>query len=258
MRLYSETRGSGPDLVLLHGWGMNAAVWTPLLQPLVAQFRVTLIELPGHGGSEYDPASGGLDDWTRAVLDAAPARAVWVGWSLGGQIAQRAALLAPERVGKLVLVASSPSFVQREDWPHAMDVQTLTLFARSLLQNPQQTLARFLSLQVRGDEAARNTLRLLRQELAERPEAHPAALEQGLDLLRHVDLRAELPKIRCPILWLLGERDTLVPVEVAEVLESLVPDADLLILHGCAHAPFLSHTGQSLRALSAFIGTPHG
>lgn len=258
MKLYCETHGIGPDLVLLHGWGMNAAVWTPLIEHLAADFRVTLIELPGHGGSEYNPTMDGLDQWTQSILDAAPEQAVWIGWSLGGQIAQRAAILAPERIQKLVLVASTPSFVQRDDWPHAMDVKTLSLFASSLLQNPHQTLERFLSLQVRGDESARETLRLLRQELVQRPEAIPIALEHGLDLLLNVDLRDELPEIKCPILWLLGERDTLIPVGVGEELEPLVPDADILILDGCAHAPFLSHTEQSLRSFSAFIGASHG
>ena len=107
---------------------------------------------------------------------------------------------------------------------------------------------------MRGDESARDTLRLLRQEIAERPEADPVALKHGLDLLLNVDLRDQLSNITCPMLWLLGERDTLVPVEVSEELESLIPQADLLVLHGCAHAPFLSHTLQSLRALSSFIG----
>ena len=51
MSLYNFRVGTGPDLVLVHGWGMNAAVWEPLLPAMSAHFRVTVLELPGHGGS---------------------------------------------------------------------------------------------------------------------------------------------------------------------------------------------------------------
>ena len=46
MRLYSETMGSGPDLVLLHGWGMNVAVWSSIKPRLAERYRLTLVELP--------------------------------------------------------------------------------------------------------------------------------------------------------------------------------------------------------------------
>ncbi|MCW8906483.1 MAG: pimeloyl-ACP methyl ester esterase BioH [Sedimenticola sp.] len=257
MKLHSETRGQGDELVMLHGWGMNAAVWQPVADILAERYRVTLVELPGHGGSEYDSSCSQLDQWTSACLEAAPERATWIGWSLGGQLAQHAALLAPERINRLVLVASSPRFVVDEGWPHAMSQVTLNLFAKALLRDHHQTLERFLSLQVQGDEAARETLRLLRKEIAQRREADPTALEHGLDLLRDVDLRDQLLQISCPTLWLLGERDTLVPADLGDDLERLMPEAEVLILQGCAHAPFLSHPRQCLRALDHFLESHH-
>ena len=253
MRLFSRTTGSGPDLVLIHGWGMNLSVWMPIVEQLEEQYRITLIEMPGHGESPYDPGQSSLDDWTKACLDVAPARAVWLGWSLGGQLAMRAAMLAPERVERLALVCSSPRFSQAKNWPHAMAVPTLKQFARALQRNPHQTLERFLSLQVQGDEADRETLRLLRIDMAARPEADSTALEHGLQQLLSVDLRESLTQLTCPVLWLLGERDTLVPADVGDELERLVPEAEILILSGSAHAPFLSHTEQCLRALKHFL-----
>lgn len=257
MRLSIETTGAGPDLVLLHGWGMNAAVWSPVVAGLSQTCRVTLIELPGHGASRYDAAQSTLDDWVTACLAVAPEQATWIGWSLGGQLAQRAALREPKRVSGLVMVTASPRFVTGDGWPHAMSPATLNQFARALRRDHHQTLERFLSLQVQGDEAARETLRLLRQDIAQRPEADPLALEHGLELLRTVDLRPGLGDIRCPTLWLFGERDTLVPVEVCDELERLMPTAEILILQGCAHAPFLSHPRQCLRALNHFLESDH-
>lgn len=253
MSLHIETRGEGDDLVLIHGWGMNGTVWSNVAEHLAARFRVTVLDLPGHGRSEYDESACRFEDWVRACLDAAPERAIWIGWSLGGQIAQRAAVVAPSRVRKLVLVASSPRFVQGDDWPFAVDQRTLELFSLALSKSPTQTLERFLSLQVNGDDQARQTLRLLRQDLAVLPSAHPDALSLGLGFLQSLDLRDQLSTIECPMLWLLGERDTLIPVEVGEILEALAPRADILILGGAAHAPFLSHPRESLRALTGFI-----
>jgi pimeloyl-[acyl-carrier protein] methyl ester esterase len=198
LNLYRETRGQGPDLVLLHGWGMNAAVWRGLPADLALGHRLTAIELPGHGGSPFDPAWPGLADWADACLAAAPDRAVWLGWSLGGLVALAAARRAPERLAGLVLMTATPRFVQASDWPAAMAPATLARFHDGLLADPAGTLERFLALQVRGSEAARDTLRLLKRELAERPAPDPVALALGLDLLRDSDLRPLLRILTAP------------------------------------------------------------
>ncbi|MES9900713.1 MAG: pimeloyl-ACP methyl ester esterase BioH [Sedimenticola sp.] len=255
MKLSTETIGSGPDLVLLHGWGMNTAVWSPLVELLKHRFRITLIEMPGHGGSDYAPEKQHFEDWVDACLDAAPDAAIWIGWSLGGQLAQRAAVKAPSRVVRLVLMTSSPRFVQGEAWDHAMERAVLKLFAKALVKDHAQTLGRFLSLQVQGDDDARETLRALRSDITARPEPNPQALEHGLDMLLTVDLRDQLSSVICPALWLLGERDTLVPAAVDGDIRSLMPGAEIEVIPGAAHAPFLSHPEACLKAFDHFLGT---
>ena len=253
MRLHAQTLGAGPGLVLLHGWGMNAGVWEPVIEDLAARHRVTALELPGHGASAFDPARGTLREWAAACLDAAPDRAVWLGWSLGAQVALRAALDAPDRVRGLVAVAGTPRFVQEADWPHAMPDATFRQFAASLASDHAGTLDRFLGLQVRGGAQARETLRELRAAIRARPAPQVGALRAGLELLLGVDLRAELPALRPPSLWLFGERDTLVPAEVTYAIEALLPSAEILILHGAAHAPFLSSPRVFVDLLGRFV-----
>ena len=253
MRLHARTAGAGPDLVLLHGWGMNAGVWQPVIDDLAARHRITALELPGHGASAFDPARGTLRDWAAACLDAAPEQAVWLGWSLGAQVALQAALDAPDRVRALVAVAGTPRFVQGPDWPHAMPDATFRQFAAALAIDHAGALDRFLGLQVRGGAQARDALRDLRSAIRARPAPQVGALRAGLELLLGIDLRAELPALRPPSLWLFGERDTLVPVEVADAVEALVPDADVLVLHGAAHAPFLSSPGVFVDLLGRFL-----
>ena len=253
MRLQVESGGAGSDIVLIHGWGMNGGVWATLVPVLAREYRLHVVDLPGHGRSAYDPGQSALVDWARAVRRAVPAGATWVGWSLGAQVAIRAALDAPDTVARLVLVAGTPRFVQGPDWPHAMAREIFEQFAANLASDHAGALERFLALQVRGAEHARETLRWLRQEVHERPRPQDAALDDGLRLLLETDLRSQLRQLSQPTLWLLGERDTLVPVEMGHELATLQPAAEVLVIGGAAHAPFLSHPARSRGLLARFL-----
>jgi pimeloyl-[acyl-carrier protein] methyl ester esterase len=232
---------------------MNAAVWDGLPPSLTADRRICRIELPGHGESPFELCHDGREAWADACLEAAPERAVWLGWSLGGLIALEAALRVPERVSALVLLTATPRFVRARDWPAAMDAATLARFHEELQADPSGTLDRFLALQVRGSVAARDCLRTLRREVSWRPAANPAALEMGLDLLRTSDLRERICGLACPTLWLFGQRDTLVPAAASEGLAALLPDSVQRVIAGAAHAPFLSHRDETGAQIASFI-----
>lgn len=252
MSLYCHQVGTGPPLVLLHGWGMNAAVWRPLLSDLAQCFSVNAIELPGHGASPV-ASTASLAEWAASCTAAAPPRAHWVGWSLGGQVALRAALDHPARISGLSLIATTPRFVQGPDWPCAMPVDSLQGFADALTDDQEGTLQRFLGLQVRGTAQARDTLRTLHAELSERPPGSYSGLVQGLDLLVQTDLRAELRRLACPTHWLFGSRDTLVPSVVRERVKMLLPEADCMLFENAGHAPFLSDHAAGLAWLTQSV-----
>jgi pimeloyl-[acyl-carrier protein] methyl ester esterase len=253
MQLHTETFGEGIDLVLIHGWGMNSAVWSPLVEPLSQHYRLTLIDMPGHGHSEYDPECTDLDQWVDAVAQVAPESATWIGWSLGGMLAQRAAARFPGRVQGLVSIAASPRFSQSDNWPHAMALDTLLGFATDLREDHNKTMDRFLLLQAHGDAEVRKLLSPLRKGLGSRPEPDDRALETGLDLLLNVDLRSDLAEIQCPTMWMLGRRDRLVPVAVADDLPGLLPESQVHIFGHAAHLPMLSDQVLCLKLLQGFI-----
>jgi pimeloyl-[acyl-carrier protein] methyl ester esterase len=239
MQLYTQTSGTGPDLVLVHGWGLHGGIWDRFVPLLATNFRVTCVDLPGHGRSGWQ-GEGTLDAMTAAVFSVVPAPAVWVGWSLGGLVATRAALLAPGNVTALVTIASSPCFVRKHDWESAMLPVLLDTFAAELAQDYVRTLNRFLALQVRGSSSYGEVLKMLRALLLEQGEPDAAGLRAGLEVLRTTDLRDSLGNIDCPTLLLLGERDMLVPVTAGRAARELIPDAQLEVIAGAGHAPFIA------------------
>jgi pimeloyl-[acyl-carrier protein] methyl ester esterase len=240
------------DVVLLHGWGMNAAVWTDLAALLSPRYRVRACDLPGYGASPRC-APYTLDALAAAVARAAPPRCHVVGWSLGGLIALSWARAAPEQTARLALIAATPSFARRAGWDHALDTAVLGGFARALAADRTELLRRFVSFQVRGDDRARAVARQLRAALAARAEPDMAVLAGGLDILLETDLRENLADIRQRALVLQGDRDSLVPPAAAAHLSRHLPVAQLVMIDGAAHAPFLSQPQKVAEALREFF-----
>ena len=247
MSLASLTHGEGKPLVLVHGWGMHAGVWMPLLPRLEKRWRVTMIELPGHG--ESDVLEGDVHEWARALLESAPESATWLGWSLGAMVSLAAAASAPERFEALVLAGGTPRFVREPGWECGMQKALLDSFANELFSSPERTMLRFLGLQVRGAENERETLKQLRSGVRQRPQAGREALRCGLDLLLQTELRPHLSGLRVPSLWLFGEKDTLVSAKTADHVRRLQPLARTHVIRSAGHAPFLSHPEACLKAL---------
>ena len=253
MNLHVEQFGLGPELVLLHGWGLHSGVFATLAEKLAPRFRITLIDLPGHGRSPAPEQGFDLAALSAHIAAAAPPRAMWLGWSLGGMIAAHIALDAPARVHKLILVASSPRFVTAEDWPHAMDPAVLKGFARALETDYRATLERFLSLQVSSSAEDRDTLRALRAMVLQYAPPDLSALRAGLEILRNADLRTRLPALSRPTQLILGGRDMLVPSGVGAALKKSLPAIEVKLLREAGHAPFLSHPQEFFAALKPFL-----
>lgn len=249
-QLHCRSVGHGPDLVLLHGWGLHAGIWEPVVEPLSARFRLHLYDLPGHGRSAA-MRDFTLDSACAALAETAPAQAHWLGWSLGGMLALAFAARHPQRITRLALVASNPRFTVAADWPQAMAPEVLEDFARALGEDYAATLNRFLGLVARG--APDNTvLRMLRQTMKTAPAPTIEGLRSGLEILRAADLRECLPTLAVPTLLLAGARDTLVPAASQRALAERHPKLQLREFAQAGHAPFISHPREFVAALVEF------
>ena len=270
MNLHVDSIGSGAPLLLIHGWGMHGGVWSDVAQKLATHFRVYSVDLPGYGYSEnvgwversdthHEPDDGYhcappiLHDVVNELSACFVEPLTVCGWSLGGQIAMHWAVREPAKVRRLILVASTPCFAERDDWSFGMQSVVLEKFAAELEQNYAATLRRFITLQLRGSENERELLALLRERLFSRGEPDIRALRAGLNILRDVDLRGELQGITQPTLVIAGERDKLTPPEASHYLAQTIPAAQLVEIKGAAHAPFLSHPEIFVDHLKNFL-----
>jgi pimeloyl-[acyl-carrier protein] methyl ester esterase len=250
--LHIEVRGTGPDLVLLHGWGLHGGLFRSLADRLAPYFRLHLVDLPGHGRSVMPEGDYTLESVATYIANHVPSDAAWLGWSLGGRVALMAAINGAP-ISKLILIGANPAFIQRDDWPHGMPAAELQQFADALTNDYKATLQRFLAVQSRGSEKGREELRALREDLFAHGEPHPAALAGGLEILRSADLRALLADILQSTLVIHGERDTLAPLAAAQFTAQQLPNATLLAIPGAGHAPFISHPDEVVAALLEFL-----
>ena len=224
------TGAAQQSLVLLHGWGCNRQIWRALVPALRPRANLTLVDIPGcaPGAGAVEPPT--LSDILAGILAVAPPRAVYLGFSLGGQLAVALASLAPERALGVVTLCSNPCFVAREGWP-GMAAETFSQFRADFTQTPGATLARFAALQVMGCRERGRVLHLL-GSLRDSPPAQGAGpgavsatglLNHGLEWLAEIDQRETLARLAVPQCHLLAEHDALVPGAVAQAIERALP-----------------------------------
>lgn len=237
------------ELVLLPGWGFGAAVFEPVLRvgpgPRSSLRRTEIRSLAGPGLL--------AQHWLEAITSQLPPKCDLLGWSLGGQIAIAIAAKFPERVRRLVLVATTPCFVRRRGWNAGMPSATFEDFVWRSAQDTKAALQFFAGLTARGDRNERVVLRKLRKALSEGGQPDALSLRAGLYSLRDTDSRKSAAAIRAPTLIIHGTRDRLVPVAAGRWLAAQIPGARFVTLPGAAHAPFLSDRAAFAAALDDFL-----
>ncbi len=224
-------------MVLLHGWGATSRVWDDVVVGLQSEYDLLPVHLPGHDESWL--SEGSLLELALELIDKleqmASGKAVFLGWSLGGLLAMQVAMLRPDLVRALLLVASTPVFVRQKNWDVAVSPEEFDSFYRLYERDPRKLLQRFIALQAQGDVNSRKVTKGLKSASA----SCESSLRWGLDCLRESSLLLGLGELQMPVYMLFGEEDALVPRQVASRL------ADRFGIHtelwrATGHAPFLS------------------
>lgn len=248
--IYTNTVGVGEDLVLLHGWACNSDVWQDIVPLLAHEFRVTVIDLPGCGRSET-LSNYTLQTVCQSLLEVAPEKAHWLGWSLGGLFASHIAFTSPSRVNKLINVASSPHFIASDNWS-GIDPEKFALFKQSLAAKPLLAINDFFARMLRTEKQAMKFLQKLQQMLFAYGEPNLQALTASVNILQE-DLSKEVSQITVPISYILGEKDPIVSVALAAHLKQISPDVSVYIMNDVGHIPFYFQPNQFVSLLKEII-----
>ena len=178
-----------------------------------------------------------------------PDGAILVGWSLGGMIAIELAARMTNKVGALILLSSTPCFVQKPDWPHGTDEKQLLAVLQKLKKDKHGALNNFIAEVAYGDVSPRTTIRILREIVAKNM-ASDEVLTGGLEILRHQDLRGSLLNVRCPTGIISGMNDHLVAKTTGKAMQSLRPEMHLIEIDNAGHAPFISQQKKTAWAIN--------
>ncbi len=223
-----------PVLVFLHGIGGGKQGFAAQLAYFAARgYRALAWDMPGYGDSAqitpYDFA--GLAQALLRLLDqAGVARAVLVGHSMGGMVAQQAWTLCPERIAALVIAASSPAFGNASG-----DFQTQFVAQRLAPLEAGQTMADVADAVIPGMVAP--GYQGSGRDLAQRCMAAvpPASYRAALQALVHFEQRAALPTITVPTLCLAAEHDRTAPPDVLRRMADKIPGAQFALLPQAGH-----------------------
>jgi 3-oxoadipate enol-lactonase len=249
-----DVRGQGPPLVLIQGLGVGRWGWEPVVDRLARRFLVITVDNRGIGASDAPVGSYSTrvmaSDVVAVLDDAGVESAGVVGTSLGGMVAQELALAHPERVERLVLVATIPG--GRLTAP--MPLKTAYLLTWAPLMRSEQRLRGFVEHNL-GPETLRRRTKVVRRLMALK-RAHPQS-EQAWRAQATAgvlfDPLGRQRRITQPTLILQGTADQVVNPVNAELLADLIPDARLRYVEGAGHLVCWDEPRRFARAVTGFL-----
>lgn len=251
---YYEETGSGEPLVLIRGLGSDLQAWALQVPALAKHFRVITYDNRGAGrtGAPDKPYSiaGMADDLATLLDELKISQASILGYSMGGMIAQEFALKYPNRVDKLILLASSAKL----DGYSSTVIQNLINVRRSNMSRDQvvRAMAPFIySADLLGDS---DRFERAVQATVDNPyfQQDHAYIRQAQAVLGF-DSTGRAGDIKASTLVIAGEDDTLLPLRNSEALNKLISGSKLTALQG-GHAGVTEYPNEYNGAILEFLG----
>jgi len=257
-RLRYVRSGSGPAVVLVHGFGSSLYTWKDVIPALAASHDVVALDLPGFGQSDQ-PADLSFADLPRAVLGLMDRlgieRASLVGNSMGGAAVALVAAERPERVDALVLIDAAGFNLGASERPRM--VSFAMSGAGSLLARlPGKRVVVEASLRQVFHDASRITPERLSEYLAaaSRPGTFPAIRSLGASSGdRQAVVAQSLPRIQARALVLWGDDDRWIPIAHADRFVAAIPGARKVVIPACGHVPQEEKPEEVARLLLEFL-----
>lgn len=250
-----------PAIFLIHGLTSHRGVWRQTLLALREKYYCIAVDLLGFGASDKpDGGDYSLSTQGQRIIMLADQLGIknfsLIGHSMGGQIALYiAAVLAPQRVQKLVCVAgvitgtlssqvekvTIPLIRNGRKWPQLYRLANFLINFRPFARNIFKPW--FYDM---------NTIPFESWEIDRKAALNPACAissDESGKALHALDLTQHLRKIKAKTLLISGKQDGTVPFDQALLAQTLIPDNDLALIEKCGHFPMYEKTGHYLKAL---------
>ena len=250
---YTEA-GSGPPIVLIHGYPFNRSLWTEQTEALRSKYRVVTPDLRGFGESD---SSAGPATMTRMAEDVATLmdelgieQAVIGGLSMGGYVALAFARMFPARLKALVL-ADTRAQADTEEGKQTRFQQAEKATAEGMAGIADAMLPKLLTPET-VSKRPELVKRVRDMMLKTKPEGAAGAL---LGMAERDDQTEFISSILVPTLILVGREDAITPVPDSEKMQSLIEDSRLVVIENAGHVSNLEQTEQFNDALLGFLST---
>ena len=255
-RIAYTRAGRGVTVVLIHGVGLQGAVWTPQVEALKPDHDVIVVDMPGHGGSSLPPPHAGLAHYADAILALLDAlkigRAHVVGHSMGALVAMELALAHPDRVASLV--AMNAVFCRTPEQRAAIEARVTALKDSLARPDWSGTVSRWFGEPIPSSlhDAAAHTRALLSK-------IDPIGYERTYRLFAQSDTehRDRLPQLAVPALFFTGEHDPNSTPSMSEAMARIAPGGRAIILSGERHMMALTDPDRTNRVLREFVDQAH-
>ncbi len=225
--------GKGKDILLLHGWGQNIEMMKPIGDGLQDNFRITVLDLPGFGKSAEPNTPWTLEEYSGMIEELVKKLSLkdltLVGHSFGGRIATIFA--ANNKIDKLVLLSAPMVKKQNEN---SFKNKTLKFMKKVPLLNKTENFFKNMI----GSTDYKDASPIMRQVLVNTVST---------------DLIAYANRINCPVIFIGGDSDRMVPLWETEKIESAIKDCGMIIYENQSHYAYLQELGRTINIIRSFL-----
>ncbi|MGQ0682580.1 alpha/beta fold hydrolase [Bradyrhizobium sp.] len=241
VNIHYEIHGSGPALILTHGYSSTSGMWQGQIAALSQHYKLVLWDMRGHGQSDYPEDAAAYSEALTvadiaALLDAVGAeRAVVGGLSLGGYMSLAFYRSHPERVRALLIIDTGPGF-KKDDARDAWN------------KRAHETAARF----DREGLAVLKSMSAERANVSHRDASGLARAARGMLTQRDAGVMETLPSIKVPSLVVVGADDTPF-LAASDYMAAKIPGAEKVVIPAAGHAANIDQPEAFNEAVLSFL-----